>query len=68
MKYIVTVTQEEIVITGPEAGSPDAAVGETRSTQEVFRQSFDELDLGKLAIALNTKPRGRPAKKKEGAT
>lgn len=51
MKYTVTVTQSET------AQAPQNA------TQEIFRQSFDELDLGKLAIALNTKPRGRPARK-----
>lgn len=59
MKYTVTVTLSE------SATTPSATA---ITTCEVFRQSFDELDLGKLAIALNTKPRGRPAKKKEGAT
>lgn len=59
MKYTVTVMQSE---------SASTSLGvDTTASQEICRQSFDELDLGKLAIALNQKPRGRPAKKREGA-
>jgi len=58
MKYTVIVTQIQTTDSAPTA----------TATCEVYRQSFDELDLGKLAIALNTKPRGRPAKAKKEAT
>jgi hypothetical protein len=62
MKYTVTVTQEQ------RTENTDQPSGFAVATCEVFRQSFDELDLGKLAVALNTRPRGRPAKSKKEAT
>ena len=37
------------------------------ATSEIFRQSFDTLDLGKLVVALNSKARGRPAGAKKPA-
>ena len=61
MKYTVTVTIPSQSIL------PDKCSSAAVLVEEIFRQSFDELDLGKLAVALNTKPRGRPAKKREGA-
>ncbi len=60
MKYTVTVTLIQSADVPPSAN--------VSASQEIYRQSFDELDLGKLAIALNTKPRGRPAKAKKEAT
>lgn len=60
MKYLVTV-QECTKQADPNI--PGQAF-------EVFRQGFDDLDLGKFVVALNQRPRGRPAKaaKKEPST
>lgn len=66
MKYTVTVTltdAQTICATIPPSAN-------ATTTQEIFRQSFDALDLGKLVVALNQRPRGRPSKpaRKEATT
>ncbi len=60
-KYTVSVTETET------CGHPS---GVAPQPTEIFRQGFDELDLSKFVVALNQKPRGRPARsaKKEVAS